>query len=101
MVTERTRRTQPSASRTLCRRTAQTLGMMMSMVASTRGVALLPAYAENFLPWAVTSRPLTGDPPTIELLLGYNKKNESAVLKLFLARSDELVTRFREKSQRR
>ncbi len=76
------------------------LAMMMSMVASTRGVALLPAYAENFLPWAVTSRPLNGEPPTIELLLGYNKNNESTVLKLFLGRAGDLVTRFRQKSQR-
>ncbi|MFZ8447368.1 hypothetical protein ACO1M8_13845, partial [Staphylococcus aureus] len=41
------------------------LTMAMSLVASTRGVALLPAYAENFLPWSVTSRPLKGALPTI------------------------------------
>src|SRR4029077_4906626 len=33
------------------------LAMAMSLVASTRGVALLPAYAQNFLPWSVISRP--------------------------------------------
>jgi LysR family transcriptional regulator, hca operon transcriptional activator len=33
------------------------LGMAMSLVASTRGVTLLPAYAKNFLPWSVISRP--------------------------------------------
>jgi LysR family hca operon transcriptional activator len=34
------------------------LAMAISLIASTRGVALLPAYAENFLPSSVTSRPL-------------------------------------------
>ena len=33
------------------------LAMAMSLIASTRGVAVLPAYAKNLLPWAVTSRP--------------------------------------------
>lgn len=62
------------------------LTMAMSLVASTRGVALLPAYAENFLPWSVTSRPLKGAPPTIDLVVGYAKANSSAALQLFLSR---------------
>jgi LysR family hca operon transcriptional activator len=68
------------------------LGMAVSLVASTRGVTLLPAYARNFLPWSVISRPLQGEPPTIDLVIGYNKANRSAILKLFLARCDELVS---------
>jgi LysR family transcriptional regulator, hca operon transcriptional activator len=40
--------------------------MAISLVASTRGIALLPASAENFLPWSVVSRPLTGAAPTID-----------------------------------
>jgi LysR family hca operon transcriptional activator len=32
--------------------------MGVSLIASTRGVGLLPAYAQNFLPSSVTSRPL-------------------------------------------
>lgn len=68
------------------------LGMAVSLVASTRGVTLLPAYARNFLPWSVISRPLQGEPPTIDLVIGYNKANTSATLKLFLARSDELIS---------
>jgi LysR family hca operon transcriptional activator len=32
--------------------------MAVSLVASTRGVALLPAPARHFLPWSVVSRPL-------------------------------------------
>src|SRR6202045_2523696 len=37
--------------------------MGVSLIASTGGVGLLPAYAENFLVRAVTSRPLKGDTP--------------------------------------
>jgi LysR family transcriptional regulator, hca operon transcriptional activator len=66
------------------------LTMAMSLIASTRGVALLPAYAENFLPWSITSRPLRGKPPTIDLVIGYNKTNTSPVLGLFLSRIDQL-----------
>ena len=66
------------------------LAMAMSLIASTRGVALLPAYAKNFLPWSVTSRPLDGEAPTIDLVLGYNKANTSPILGLFLSRVDQL-----------
>jgi LysR family hca operon transcriptional activator len=67
------------------------LGMAMSLVASTRGVALMPIYAQNFLPWSVISRPLEGETPTIDLVVSYNRANTSATLKLFLARSNELA----------
>jgi LysR family hca operon transcriptional activator len=73
------------------------LGMAMSLVASTRGVTLLPAYAQNFLPWSVVARPLVGEPPTIDLVIGYHKANTSPILKLFLSRSDDLVARVRKK----
>lgn len=69
------------------------LAMAMSLIASTRGVALIPAYGKNFVPWSVTSRPLRGEPPTIELVVGYRTSNPSPVLKLFLSRLDELVAR--------
>jgi LysR family hca operon transcriptional activator len=69
------------------------LAMAMSLIASTRGVALLPTYAKNFLPWAVTSRPLAGEAPTIDLVVGYNKTNTSQILKLFLSRLDQLKKR--------
>jgi len=71
------------------------LGMAMSLVASTRGVTLLPAYARNFLPVSVISRPLEGEAPTIDLVIGYNKANTSQILKLFLSRSDDLISRSR------
>jgi LysR family hca operon transcriptional activator len=73
------------------------LAMAMSLVASTRGVSLLPAYARNFLPWSVISRPLRGDPPTIDLVIGYNRANASPTLKLFLSRADELIARVSRK----
>jgi LysR family transcriptional regulator, hca operon transcriptional activator len=69
------------------------LAMGMSLIASTRGVGLLPAYAQNFLPSSVTSRPLKGDVPTVDLVLGYRKSNQSPILKLLLSRLDELVAR--------
>jgi LysR family hca operon transcriptional activator len=69
------------------------LAMAMSLVASTRGVALLPAYAQNFLPSSLTSRSLAGNIPTIDLVIGYKKSNESPILKLLLSRLDELVAR--------
>jgi LysR family transcriptional regulator, hca operon transcriptional activator len=67
--------------------------MGMSLIASTGGVGLLPAYAQNFLPVSITSRPLKGDAPTVELVLGYKKSNDSPILKLLLSRLDELVAR--------
>jgi len=70
---------------------ADHLAMGMSLIASTRGVGLLPAYAQNFLPSSVTSRPLKGETPTIELVFGYKKSNKSPILKLLLSRLDELV----------
>jgi LysR family hca operon transcriptional activator len=72
---------------------ADNIGMFMSLVASTRGFALMPAYTRNFLPWSVTSRPLEGTPPTIDLVVGYNRKNTSPVLKLFLSRIGDLIER--------
>jgi LysR family hca operon transcriptional activator len=72
--------------------------MGMSLIASTRGVGLLPAYAQNFLFSSVTSRPLKGVAPTVELVLGYRKSNPSPILKLFLSRLDELVARVSKKA---
>jgi len=69
------------------------IAMAMSLVASTGGVALLPAYAQNFLPRSVISRPLNGDVPTIDLVIGYRNSNTSSILKLFLSRTDELIAR--------
>ena len=73
--------------------------MGMSLIVSARGVGLLPAYAHNFLFSSVTSRPLKGDAPTVDLVLGYRKSNQSPILKRFLSRLDELVARVSKKAQ--
>ena len=71
--------------------------MAMSLVASMRGLALMPAYAKNVLPWSVVSRPLEGEAPTIDLAVGYSKANTSPILKLFLSRLEELRAPMPEK----
>ena len=73
--------------------------MGMTLIASTRGVGLLPAYAQNFLTRSVTSRPLKGAAPTVDLVLGYKKSNKSPILKLLLSRLDELVARVSKKGR--
>jgi LysR family transcriptional regulator, hca operon transcriptional activator len=65
--------------------------MAMSLVASTRGVALLPDFARNFLTRSVVSRPLAGEAPSIDLVLGYHKANNSLLLKTFLSRVDDMI----------
>jgi LysR family hca operon transcriptional activator len=67
------------------------LGGIMSLIASTGGVALLPAYARTFLPRTVTTRPLRGFTPKIDLSVGYRKANISPILKLFLSRVGKLA----------
>jgi LysR family hca operon transcriptional activator len=73
--------------------------MGISLIVSTRGLGLLPTYAQNFLPSSVTSRPLKGYTPTVDLVLGYKKTNESPILKLLLSRLGELVARVSKKTQ--
>jgi LysR family transcriptional regulator, hca operon transcriptional activator len=68
------------------------LSMAMSLVASTRGVALLPDFARNFLTRSVVSRPLAGEAPSIDLVLGYHKANNSPLLKTFLSRVDDMIS---------
>jgi len=58
----------------------------------------LPAYAQNLLPRSVTSRPLKGDTPVVDLVLGYKKSNQPPILKLLLSRLDELVARVSKKA---
>ena len=76
---------------------ADHLSMGMSLIASARGVGLLPVYAQNFLASPLTSRPLKGNTPTVDLVLGYKKSNKSPILKLLLSRLDELVARVSNK----
>jgi len=74
--------------------------MAISLVASTRGVALLPASADNFLTWSVVSRPLKGETPTIDLVIGYHRANTSPILRTFLSRIDNVTARMSSKRER-
>jgi LysR family hca operon transcriptional activator len=66
------------------------LSMAMSLVASTRGIALMPLYARNLLPPTVISKPLAGVAPTIDLSIGYNAGNTSSLLQTVMSRIGEV-----------
>jgi len=70
---------------------AETLSGGMSLVASTGGFTLLPTYVQSALIPSVVARPLHGEVPTIDLVMGCNKSNTSPLLKKFLLRADELA----------
>jgi LysR family hca operon transcriptional activator len=72
---------------------AENISSVLSLVTSTGGVTLMPLYVKLMLPSSVVIRPLQGEAPTIELMLGYSRSNTSALLKRFLARADQLVFR--------
>jgi LysR family hca operon transcriptional activator len=74
------------------------LSMAVSLVASTGGVALLPDFARNFLIRSVTSRPLAGEAPSIDLVLGYHRLNNSPLLRLLLSRIEEMIGRVSKRS---
>jgi LysR family hca operon transcriptional activator len=76
---------------------AENLFSAMSLVASTGGVTLLPLYAQNLLSSSVVIRPLQGEAPPIDLVMGYNKSNTSPLLKRFRSRADELVATVSQK----
>jgi LysR family transcriptional regulator, hca operon transcriptional activator len=63
----------------------------ISMITSTRGVMLLPAYTKRYLPESITTRPVQGEVPTLDLILAYHKANNSPILKLLLSRVGKLV----------
>jgi LysR family hca operon transcriptional activator len=67
--------------------------MAMSLIASTGGLALLPASIEGYLPKSMTSRPLASGQPTVDLVIGYHKTNASPFLKTFLSKIDDLACR--------
>ena len=63
----------------------------VSMITSTRAIMLLPAYTKNYLPESVTTRPVQGEVPTLELIIAYHKANNSPILKLLLSSVGKLV----------
>ena len=42
--------------------------------------------------------PLTGDGPSVDLVLGYHRANTSTLLRLFLSKVDEIITRVGQQS---
>ena len=62
----------------------------ISMITSTRGVMLLPAYTKRYLPESITTRPVKGEVPTLDLILAYHKANNSPIVKLLLSRVGKL-----------
>jgi LysR family hca operon transcriptional activator len=51
------------------------------------------------LPRSITSRPLAGEQPTVDLVIGYHKANNSPILKKFLSGIDDLSTRIYSKAR--
>jgi LysR family hca operon transcriptional activator len=76
------------------------ISMAISLVASTGGLALLPDFVRNFLTSSVTSRPLAGEAPSIDLVLGYHKANNLSLLKLLLSRIEEMIGRVAKRTGR-
>jgi LysR family hca operon transcriptional activator len=70
---------------------AETISSGMSLVASTGNLMLLPLYVTKMLVPSVVARPLAGEAPTVDLVMGYNKSNTSTLLKRFLARAEDLA----------
>jgi LysR family hca operon transcriptional activator len=63
----------------------------ISMITSTRGIMLLPAYTKRYLPEPITTRPVKGEAPTLELVIAYHKSNKSPIVKLLLSSIDKFV----------
>jgi LysR family transcriptional regulator, hca operon transcriptional activator len=52
---------------------------------------MLPAYTKHYLPESITTRPVQGEAPTLDLVLAYHKANKSPILKLLLSKVGKLV----------
>ena len=63
----------------------------ISMITSTRAVMMLPAYTQQYLPETITTRPVKGEVPTLDLVIAYHKANNSPILKLLLANVGKLA----------
>ena len=69
------------------------LAMAISLIASTGGVGLAPAYIQRLLTATLVTRPLLGEVPTIDLVVGYLETNRSPPLKAFLSKLEPLIER--------
>ena len=63
----------------------------ISMITSTRAVMMLPAYTRRYLPESITTRPVKGEVPTLDLIIAYHKANRSPILKLLLSNVGKLA----------
>ena len=63
----------------------------ISMITSTRGIMLLPDYTRRYLPASITTRPVKGEAPTLDLVIAYHKANNSPILKLLLSNVGKLA----------
>jgi LysR family hca operon transcriptional activator len=61
------------------------------MITSLRGVMLLPARTQRYLPETMTTRPVSGEVPTVDLILAYHKANKSPILKFLLSKIGKLA----------
>jgi LysR family hca operon transcriptional activator len=57
----------------------------ISMITSTRAVMLLPAYTKRYLPESITTRPVKGEAPMLDLVIAYHKANKSPIVKALLS----------------
>jgi LysR family transcriptional regulator, hca operon transcriptional activator len=72
----------------------------ISLVESENAVAIMPASILNFLPPTVVGRGFRGKQPTVDLVAGFRKGNESPILHEFLSKFDELTARIRNEAGR-
>jgi LysR family transcriptional regulator, hca operon transcriptional activator len=65
----------------------------ISMITSARAVMMLPAYTRQYLPETISTRPVQGEVPTLDLVIAYHKANNSPILKLLLSSVGKLAAR--------
>jgi LysR family hca operon transcriptional activator len=63
----------------------------ISMITSTHAIMLLSPYTKRYLPDSITTRPVKGEIPTLDLVIAYRKANNSPILKLLLSRVGKLA----------
>jgi LysR family hca operon transcriptional activator len=79
---------------------AENIAMVISLVASTGSICLMPLYAKRLLPKTIVSRPIQGAPPMVDLVIGYNEANTSPLLKVLLSKVEELKFRVSKNDER-
>jgi LysR family transcriptional regulator, hca operon transcriptional activator len=72
----------------------------ISLVESENAVAIMPASILSVLPPTVVSRRFKGKRPTVDLVAGFRKGNDSPILLNFLSKFDELTSRIRNEAAR-